>query len=70
MIRGVDIGIAISTTLCIITTRLGIPEIPRVVCTDSLSLSERPVKLGTTKENRLMIDIMSFTTIIRAPRVI
>jgi hypothetical protein len=59
MIHGVDIGIAIATTLSIITTRLSIPKIPLIVCTDSFSLYECLVKLGTTKEKRLMIDIMS-----------
>ena len=59
MINGVDMGIAISTTVRMITNRLGISEIPLVVCTDSFSLYECLVKLGTTKEKRLMIDIMS-----------
>jgi hypothetical protein len=59
MMHGVDMGIAISTTLKMIMARLNKPEIPIVVCTDSLSLYECLVKLGTTKEKRLMIDIMS-----------
>ncbi|KAK1917078.1 hypothetical protein P3342_001660 [Pyrenophora teres f. teres] len=59
MVNGFDIGIAIATTLRMVTDRLGIPEIPLVVCTDSYSLYECLVKLGTTKEKRLMIDIMA-----------
>jgi hypothetical protein len=59
MTAGVDIAIAISTTLAIMTQRLGIPDIQLVVCTDSYSLYECLVKLGTTKEKRLMIDIMA-----------
>ncbi|EFQ92358.1 hypothetical protein PTT_10556, partial [Pyrenophora teres f. teres 0-1] len=59
MVNGFDIGIAIATTLRMVTERLGIPEIPLVVCTDSYSLYECLVKLGTTKEKRLMIDIMA-----------
>jgi hypothetical protein len=59
MIHGVDMGIATSTTLDMITAKLGIPGIPLIVCTDSFSLYECLVKLGTTKEKRLMIDIMS-----------
>ena len=59
MVSGVDIAIAIKTTLDKITARLEIPQIPIVVCTDSYSLYECLVKLGTTKEKRLMIDIMA-----------
>lgn len=59
MTAGVDMAIAMSTTLAIITQRLGIPDIHLVVCTDSYSLYECLVKLGTTKEKRLMIDIMA-----------
>src|SRR5437588_10129020 len=42
-----------------ITDRLELPVIPTIVCTDSYSLYECLVKLGTTKEKRLMIDIMA-----------
>ncbi|KAF2741648.1 hypothetical protein M011DRAFT_472908 [Sporormia fimetaria CBS 119925] len=59
MVSGVDIAIAIQTTLKMITERLGLPPIPLIVCTDSYSLYECLVKLGTTNEKRLMIDIMS-----------
>jgi hypothetical protein len=33
--------------------------VPLVICTDSYSLYECLVKLGTTKEKRLIIDIMA-----------
>lgn len=59
MMNGFDNGIAISTTLAWITNVLGIARIPVVICTDSRSLYECLVKLGTTTEKRLMIDIMS-----------
>ncbi|KAK1913055.1 hypothetical protein P3342_004991 [Pyrenophora teres f. teres] len=59
IVNGFDIGIAITTTLRIVTERLRIPEIPLVVCTDSYSLYKCLVKLRTTKEKRLMIDIMA-----------
>ena len=59
MVSGVDIAIAILTTLKMITERLGLPPIPLIVCTDSYSLYECLVKLGTTNEKRLMIDIMA-----------
>ena len=59
MVAGVDMAFAINTTLKMITDRLDIPSIPVIVCTDSYSLYECLVKLGTTKEKRLMIDIMA-----------
>jgi hypothetical protein len=60
MVAGVDMAFAISSTLKIITAKLNLPSaIPTIVCTDSFSLYECLVKLGTTKEKRLMIDIMA-----------
>ena len=59
MANGVDIAIAISSTINLIAKRLGLPQVPIIICTDSLSLYECLVKLGTTKEKRLMIDIMA-----------
>jgi hypothetical protein len=58
MVAGIDIAYAISSTLKLITTQLELPDIVTIVCTDSYSLYECLVKLGTTKEKRLMIDIM------------
>lgn len=57
--QGVDIAYAIGTTLNIITSRLGLLKIPTVVYMDSFSLYECLIKLGTTKEKRLIIDIMA-----------
>jgi len=59
MVGGVNIAIAIRTTLKIITDRLGLPVIPIVVYTDLYSLYECLVKLGTTKKKRLIIDIIA-----------
>jgi hypothetical protein len=59
MVSGVDMAYAISSTITIITDQLQLPTIPIVVCTDSYSLYKCLVKLGTTKEKRLMIDIMA-----------
>ena len=59
MVQGVDIAYAIGTTLNMITSRLGLLKIPIVVCIDSFSLYECLVKLGTTKEKRLIIDIIA-----------
>ena len=59
MVGGVDMAIVLGSTLKMITDRLNLPDIPLIVCTDSHSLYECLVKLGTTKEKRLMIDIMA-----------
>jgi hypothetical protein len=59
MVSGVDMAIVIRTTLKMITDRLELPAIPTIVCTDLYSLYKCLVKLGTTKEKRLMIDIMA-----------
>ncbi|KAI0994351.1 hypothetical protein K3495_g13830 [Podosphaera aphanis] len=59
MTQGVDITIPLCNTLNQITAELGLPTVPIIVCTDSFSLYECLVKLGTTKEKRLMIDIMA-----------
>ncbi|KAM4061953.1 hypothetical protein HRG_013465 [Hirsutella rhossiliensis] len=56
---GFDLAYVITETINQITNRLGLPQIPLVVCTDSYSLYECLVKLGTTTEKRLMIDIMA-----------
>src|ERR1700712_4902161 len=59
MVAGVDIAIAINSTIHMIAARLKVPLPQIVCCTDSFSLYECLVKLGTTKEKRLMIDIMA-----------
>ena len=59
MVGGVDMAIAIGTTLKMITDRLELPVIPTIVCTDLYSLYECLVKLSTTKEKRLIINIMA-----------
>ena len=59
MVGGVDIVIIIGTTLKIIIDRLKLPIIPIIICTDSYSLYKCLVKLSTTKEKRLMIDIIA-----------
>ena len=52
-------AISISTTLNLIIKQLKVGSISTIICTDSFSLYECMVKLGTTKEKRLMIDIMA-----------
>ncbi|MDB5910367.1 MAG: polyprotein [Massilia sp.] len=59
MVAGVDMAYALASTIRMITAHLDLPPIQTIVCTDSYSLYECLVKLGTTKEKRLMIDIMA-----------
>ena len=59
MVSGLGLGIAIKAILRMVIDRLNIPSIPLVICTNSYSLYECLVKLGTTSEKRLMIDIMA-----------
>ena len=59
IVQGVDIAYIIGTTLNIITSRLGLPKIPTVVYIDLFLLYKCLIKLGTTKEKRLIIDIIA-----------
>ncbi|KAF1964080.1 hypothetical protein BU23DRAFT_585751 [Bimuria novae-zelandiae CBS 107.79] len=58
IVSGVDIAIAILITLKIITERLGLSSILLVICIDLYSLYKCLVKLGTTNEKRLIINII------------
>jgi hypothetical protein len=60
IVGGVNIAKVVNTIINIIIKQLGseYTEILIVVCTDSYSLYKCLVKLGTTKEKRLMINIM------------
>jgi hypothetical protein len=59
MVNGVNVGIALLITFQIIITQLDLPEIPMMIYTNSFLLYECLMKLGTTQEKRLMIDIMA-----------
>ena len=59
IVAKVDILIALLSTINIITNKFGIKQLPTIIYTDSLSLYECIVKLGITKEKRLIINIMS-----------
>ena len=59
MVGKIDIAIAIGITLKMITDWLELPIIPIIVCTNLFSLYKCLVKLGTTKEKRLIINIMA-----------
>jgi len=59
IVRGINIAIAINIIIKIVTNQLGLPLTPIIVYTDSYLLYECLVKLGTTKEKRLIIDIIA-----------
>jgi len=59
MVSGVNIAIAIRTTLKIIIDRLKLPIIPIIVYTNLYSLYKCLVKLSIIKEKRLIINIMA-----------
>ena len=59
MVGGVNMAIAIGTTLKIIIDQLKLPIIPIIVYTNSYSLYKCLVKLNTTKEKRLIINIIA-----------
>jgi hypothetical protein len=59
IVGGVNIAIAIGTTLKIIIDRLELPAIPIIVYTNLYSLYKYLVKLSTTKKKRLIINIMA-----------
>jgi hypothetical protein len=59
IVRGVNIAVVINTTIRMIIEQLGFTRIPIIVCTDLYLLYECLVKLGTTKEKRLIIDIIA-----------
>jgi hypothetical protein len=58
-VKGVNIAIAINTTIRMINKQLGFSQTPIVVYTDLYSLYKCLVKLSTTEEKRLMINIMA-----------
>jgi hypothetical protein len=59
MVGGVNMAIVINTTIRMITSQLELPPTVITVCTNSYSLYECLVKLRTTKEKHLMINIMA-----------
>ncbi|KAI1002434.1 hypothetical protein K3495_g5764 [Podosphaera aphanis] len=59
MASSVDVGFVIAGTINMIMNQLNLTPVPLIICTDLYSLYECIVKLETTKEKRLMIDIMA-----------
>ncbi|KHJ30833.1 hypothetical protein EV44_g3495 [Erysiphe necator] len=56
LVNGFDSATTIKSTL----ERILCMQLPLIICTDSKSLYDCLVKLGTTREKRLMIDVMCF----------
>src|SRR6266702_639313 len=59
MVRGVNIAITINTIIKIITRQLGFLYTLIIICTNLYLLYKHLVKLGTTKEKLLIINIMA-----------
>jgi hypothetical protein len=59
IVGGINIAITINTTIRIITSQLELPPTAITICTNSYSLYKCLVKLRTTKEKRLIINIMA-----------
>jgi hypothetical protein len=59
MLAGVNIAYIIGFTLNIVIKQLDLSTIPIIIYIDSYSLYECLVKLSTTKEKRLIINIMA-----------
>ena len=58
MIVGIDMAISISITFNLIIKQLKISFIPIIIYTDLFSFYEYMIKFNTTKEKRLIIDII------------
>ncbi|EKD18660.1 hypothetical protein MBM_02902 [Drepanopeziza brunnea f. sp. 'multigermtubi' MB_m1] len=69
MVLSVDIAIWVATTLKIVTSKLQLPEILIMVSTDSYFLYEYLVELRTTKEKKLMIDIIALRLSYKATKI-
>ena len=59
IVEGVNMAIIINTTIKMITKQLRFLPTLIIIYTNSYSLYECLVKLGTTKEKRLIIDIIA-----------
>jgi hypothetical protein len=68
--NGVNIEIAFAITLEIIIIRFNQPEIPLVICTNSYFIYECLVKLRTTQEKRLIIDILALRQLYERRKIV
>jgi hypothetical protein len=70
IINGINTGIALATILQLITDQLRLPEILRIICTNFYSLYKCIVKLGTTQEKRLIIDVIFLRQFYKRKKII
>ncbi|CAL3963756.1 unnamed protein product [Diplocarpon coronariae] len=59
IVAGINILISIAITIDIVIAKLSLPCLLTIIYIDSLSLYKYIIKLGTTKEKRLIIDIIA-----------
>jgi hypothetical protein len=69
MVNEINVGIALTITLKMITTRFNQPEILLVICINLYSLYECLVKLGTTQEKRLIINILALRQLYKRKKI-
>src|SRR6266567_4671963 len=70
MVGGVNMAIAINTTIKIITRQLGFLYTPIIVCTNLYLLYKCLIKLSTTKEKYFIIDIMALHQLYKRREII
>jgi hypothetical protein len=59
IVAGANLAYVISSIIAKVIEQLGLLAIPIIICTNSYSLYKCLVKLGITKEKRLIIDIIA-----------
>lgn len=58
-VHGLNSRIVIKNTIDGIMKQLKLPQIPLILCIDLRLLYDCPIKIGTTNEKRLMIDLIA-----------
>jgi hypothetical protein len=69
MVGGVDMAIAINITIKMITEQLGFLYTSIIVYTDSYLLYKCLVKLSTTKEKHLIINIIALCQLYKRKKI-
>ena len=70
MVGGVNMAIIINITIKIITRQLGFLYTLIIICTNLYLLYKYLVKLGTTKEKYLIINIMALCQLYKCREII
>jgi hypothetical protein len=70
MATGVNVAIAVGTTIVKIAAKFGVSIISVVIYTDFFSFYECLIKLRTTKKKRLMINIMAIRQVYKQQDVL